>query len=1001
MTSNRVLVVGSGVSGWAAALNLASSGVRVSLIEQAPFLGGTLSQIERQFPTNRCLMCTLLPVTERIEAGEFCLRRDFYHPLIDVHLLTSLKKVEGKAGQFTVSLETRPRYVVEEACTACGKCEAVCPVEMADPFNGNLSTRKAIYARVPQGIPNVYCIDETACTRCGKCVEACPTQAIDLDQSPKTWKLEVASVVVAAGFDLFDPTQLMQYGWGRYPDVLTSLQLERLLSETGPTGGRWVRQATGEPVKKLAFIQCVGSRDLDHPYCSSACCMIALKEAMFVKEVDPEIDATLYYMDLRDFGKGYTRYRMRAEEMGVRFVASRVPDVKYNPKDKQLVIRYMGEDGTVTEEQVDQVVLSVGQSPSDKSGDLADLLGLERDEGGYLRPTLLNTTATRREGLYICGSVREPKDIPDAICEGEAAAAQAIRWVEGPVVERSRESHPEVELEPPKVGVFLCQCGDEIRSRLDLVSLAEELQARDSVSFTEIVEYLCVKNAVSQLVKRIKESGINRVVFAACAPYRFEHQFREILKEAGLPENLMAIVGIREQVAWVHEAKSETARRKAAAMVHAAIDKMTGEIPKLQATHAVTGKVLVIGGGVAGLTVSRSLAAQGVAVDLVEIEETLGGNFRSTHFLLGGSDPQALLDDLIEEVRSSDLVRILTRSRVLSREGSLGRYVIEIETPEGTLREVYGGVVIATGAKEHEVSDYSYGQHPAILTMREFGEKLSDPSMPAPDHLVMIQCVGSREGDHPYCSRYCCSKALAHAMEVKQRWPETQVTILFRDIMAYGNRERAYTEAREMGIHFFRYGLDAKPVVETGKGDGCTVRFRDPVLGGDVTLTPDFIVLSNGAEADDRGGIGEIFSLGTTEDGFFEEAEVKFRPVDAHEPGIWICGLALGPKNVNEVIVQAEAAAARALAVLRKQSIQLPHVKAWVSPRRCSACEMCVPACPYNARVKDEDLGYVVVREALCQGCGVCTTVCPNNAVKLISYQENQIFAMIDRMALG
>jgi len=1000
MANNRVLVVGSGVSGWAAALNLASSGVQVSLIEQAPFLGGTLTQVERQFPTNRCLMCTLLPVTERVEASEFCLRRDFYHPFIDVHLLTTLKEVEGEAGNFTVRLETKPRYVIEEACIACGKCETVCPEESPDPFNGNLSTRKAIYARNPQGIPNVYCIDETTCTKCGKCVEACPTEAINLEQTSKTWDLDVAAIVVAAGFDLFDPNNLLQYGWGRYPDVLTSLQLERLLSETGPTEGTWLRQATGEPVKKVAFIQCVGSRDLDHPYCSSACCMIALKEAMFIKEKNPEIETTLYYMDLRDFGKGYTRYREKAEEMGVNLVVSRVPDIKYNPSTKQLLVRHAGEDGTVVEESVDQVILSIGQTPSDRSGTLADLLDLEKDEGGYLVATDLNTTATKRDGIYICGSVREPKDIPDAICEGDAAAAQAIQWIEGPMAQEEKASHPEVDLEPPKVGVFLCRCGDEIAGRLDLPGLAKELQEREDVAFAQEIDYLCLKDTAKALIKQIRSSKVNRVVFAACVPYRFDRQFRNIMKEAGLPENFMTITSIREQVAWVHEAGSEQARRKAVAMVAAAVERVAGEIPKTHAKQQITGKVLVVGGGVAGLTASQFLASQGVPVDLVETEEALGGNFRSTHFLLGGSDPQVFLGDLIQKVETNENIRILTKSRVVAKEGSLGRFTVTIETPEETLKEIYGGVILATGAKEHETTEYSYGTHPHIVTMQEFGEKLSDPAMEEPKHLVIIQCVGSREGDHPYCSRFCCSRALAHAMEVKQRWPNCQVTILFRDIMTYGNRERAYTEAREMGIHFFRYNLNEKPAVETD-GTNLRVRFLDPVLGGKVKVDPDYLILSNGAEADDHEDMAGIFALETTEDGFFKEAEVKFRPVDAPEAGIWLCGIALGPKNVNEVIIQAEAAAARALTVPRKQSVQLPHVKAWVSPRRCSACEMCVPACPYNARIKDEDLGYVLVREALCQGCGVCTTVCPNNAVKLISYQENQIFSMIDQMAIG
>jgi len=997
MANNRVLVVGSGISGWAAALNLASSGVHVTLIEKAPFLGGTLTQIERQFPTNRCLMCTMLPVTSRTEEAEFCLRRDFSHPLIDIRLLTTLSGVEGKAGDFTVHLETKPRFVSEDACTACGKCEEVCPEEVPDPFNGDLSSRKAIYVRKPQGIPNTYVIDEAACSKCGKCVGVCPTNAITLDAAPEKWQLKAAAVVVAAGFDLFDPNILLQYGWGRYPDVLTSLQLERLLSETGPTLGAWKRQATGGPVKKAAFIQCVGSRDRDHPYCSSACCMIALKEAAFMKEKNPDIDISIYYMDMRDFGKGYYRYREDVVSQGVRLVPSRVPDVKYNPKDKRLRIHYLDAGGKVVEDEVDQVILSVGQTPSDRSGKLAALLGLEKDEGGYLKASSLNITTTEKEGILVCGSVREPRDIPDAICEGDAAAAQAIQWVEPLDIQEDKASLPDVALDPPKTGVFLCRCAGEISSRLDLSLLAKALQENTAVAFVEEVDTLCLKNTAPALIKRIQASKVNRVVFGACVPYRFERQFRDILREAGLPENFMAIANIREQVAWVHEPKSDAARDKAQALVAAALDRIAGEIPKTHASQAVTGRVLVLGGGVAGLTAAQSLASQGVAVDLVEQSETLGGNFRNTYFLLGGSNPQEFLNTLIHDVEAAETIRVLTGSRVVSKAGDLGRFVVGLETPSGPLEEVYGGIILATGAREHEVTEYGYGRHPGIVTMKEFGEKLADPAMAAPKSLVMIQCVGSREDDHPYCSRFCCSKALAHALEVKQRWPECRVSVLFRDIMTYGSRERAYTEAREMGVHFFRYSPEEKPLVKTG-GATPDVHFKDPVLGGEVSLSPDYVILSNGVEPGDGEEVADIFSIETTEDGFFKEAEIKFRPVDTREPGIWACGLALGPKNVDEVVVQAEAAAARALAVLRKESLRLPHVRAWVSPRRCSACEICVPACPYNARVKDPDLGYVVVREALCQGCGVCTTVCPNNAVKLISYQENQLFSMIDRM---
>ena len=942
----------------------------------------------------------MLPVTSRTEDAEFCLRRDFSHPLIDVRLLTTLTGVEGEAGDFTVHLETRPRFVSEDACIACGKCEEVCPETVPDPFNGDLSDRKAIYVRKPQGIPNTFVIDEAACSKCGKCVDVCPTNAISLDAAPEAWQLKAASVVVAAGFDLFDPNILLQYGWGRYPDVLTSLQLERLLSETGPTLGSWKRQATGEPVKKAAFIQCVGSRDRDHPYCSSACCMIALKEAAFMKEKDPEIDIAIYYMDMRDFGKGYHRYREEVVSQGVRLVPSRVPDVKYNPKDKRLRIHYLDAGGQVVEDEVDQVILSVGQMPSDKSGKLAALLGLKKDEGGYLKANSLNVTTTEKEGILLCGSVREPRDIPDAICEGDAAAAQAIQWVDAPLdIHEEKASLSDVALEPPKVGVFLCRCAGEISSRLELPAIAKSLQDNTAVAFVEEVDTLCLKNTAPALIKRIQASKVNRVVFGACVPYRFERQFRDIIREAGLPENFMAIANIREQVAWVHEPKTDAAQNKARALVAAAIDRVAGEIPKTHVSQAVAGRVLVLGGGVAGLTAARFLANQGVAVDLVEQSEVLGGNFRNTYFLLGGGNPQEFLNTLIHNVEASETIHVLTGSRAVSKAGDLGRFVVGLETPSGPLEEVYGGVILATGAREHEVTEYGYGQHPGIVTMKEFGEKLADPAMTAPKSLVMIQCVGSREDGHPYCSRFCCSKALAHALEVKQRWPECRVSVLFRDIMTYGSRERAYTEAREMGVHFFRYSPEEKPLVKTG-GETPDVLFTDPVLGGEVSLSPDYVILSNGVVPDDRGEVADMFSIETTEDGFLKEAEIKFRPVDTLEPGIWACGLALGPKNVDEVVVQAEAAAARTLAILRKERLQLPHVRAWVSPRRCSACEICVPACPYSARVKDPDLGYVVVREALCQGCGVCTTVCPNNAVKLISYQENQLFSMIDRMVM-
>lgn len=1011
-----VLVVGAGVGGIKASLELAELGFKVYLLDKNPNIGGTLAQLDKQFPTNDCGMCKMLPLFTCDEASENCLRRELNHPNIELLPNSAVKTCEGSAGDFRVRITQKPRYVKEDRCIICGLCVPACPVDVDDEFNEGLGKRKAIYLRNPLGIPYMYAIDMENCTKCGECVKVCPTDAIDLSQEETERELEVGAVILSSGFEEFDPTPLTQYGYGKFPNVLTSIELERLLSGKGPNLGDFGRPSDGQVPKRVAFLQCIGSRDEERDYCSSACCMYALKEATLLKEEYPDTEPHIFFMDMRAFGKGYHRYYLKAkDELGIGFTRSRASAVEAGASDGSLRVCYETDDGSLAKEEFDLVVLSIGQTPSPEREELAKSLGFELNRHGFARTEGFSQVVTSKDGLYVCGSFSSPADIPETVTQAQAAALKAASLLAPVKGELSwTPEYPEeidVSEQDPKVGVFLCKCWTEIADKVDTEDIAAFAQGLPQVTVVDTVDHLCLREDLEKVKNEARESGLNRLVFAACAPHPFEIRFRKGVKEIGLNPALLEVVNLREQLSWIHSDK-EMATKTAKSLVLMAVEKLRLQEPLPVVSEPVRGRALVIGGGIAGMTAALAIAEHGFEVDLVERTDELGGNLRDVHYTLEGLDSQELLRDTIGRVEGNSLIHIHKETEVDKVTGYAGNFTtvlrkVEIashpptKTPEAqheTEEKVleHGAIIVATGAQPAEPKEYLYGEHERVITQRKLEKRLADRGQQTADlrTVVMIQCVGSRDDEHPYCSRVCCSQAIKNAFKIKEASPESEVYILYRDVMTYGFLEEYYTEAREKGIIFLRYDLEEKPEVSVTQ-DKLEVKMRDLILNEYVVINPDLLVLSPGIVSNESSHLADTLSLPLTEDGFFEEANVKFRPLDFIRGGIYLCGLAHSPRSIRESMDQAHGAAARAISLLAKKNISSRRGIAEVNERWCAGCEMCLEYCPYDARVMDQERKIAVVREALCQGCGACQVVCPSSASKIRGFKDHQIMAML------
>ncbi|MGQ9687166.1 MAG: FAD-dependent oxidoreductase [Desulfobaccales bacterium] len=987
-----VLMVGAGVAGMQAALDLANSGYYVYLTDRSPTIGGIMAQLDKTFPTNDCSMCIISP--KLVEVGR--------HLNIEVLPNTDVEGLEGRLGRFQARLTSRPRYIDPVKCTGCGDCRKVCPVRAVNEFNAGLDLREATYIRYPQAVPLAFAIDRQACIGCGLCAQVCLAGAIKYDDTTRQRDIEVGAVILTVGSEVFDPTHLPTYLYAHHPNVVTSLEFERILSASGPYRGHLMRPYDREEPRKIAWLQCVGSRDVrTNAYCSAVCCMYAIKEAVIAKEhAHHDLDTAIFFMDMRTYGKDFEHYYNRAQnEHGVRFIRSRIHTI--DPEGEgELRLSYVDEAGNKKSEVFDMVVLSVGFQVGESVKELARRLGIELNRHNFAHTDPSQPVATSRPGVYVCGTFQCPKDIPQSVMEAAAAAAACnaalseARWTRT----KSKEVPPEraVDQEEPRIGVFVCNCGINIGGIVDVPAVREYARTLPNVVHVEDNLYTCSQDTQVKISQVIAEHRLNRVVVAACTPLTHEPMFRETLIDAGLNKYLFEMANIRNQDSWVHMKEPDKATAKAKDLVRMAVARATLLKPLVEKPLEINQRAVVIGGGVAGLVAALNLADQGFETIVIEKEKELGGNARLLGRTIDGLDVQKFLPKLIERVNAHDKIQVLTQALVVGFSGYKGNFTTEVLVGPGMYeRKIdHGAVVIATGAQEYRPTEYLYGEHPDVMTLLELGQRLRKSRDPAKwGRVAMIQCVGSRTPDSPNCSRICCQGAVKYALHLKELNPEMEVVILYRDMRMYGFLEDYYSEARRQGVLFVRYELDNPPRVQSEDGK-LHLTFTDHVLRRPLRMPVDAVVLSAGIRAADTEELASLLKIPRNADGFFIEAHAKLRPVDFASEGIFLCGLAHSPKLINESIAQAMAAASRAGAFLADTSQTVSGVTAYVDQSRCAACLVCVKTCPYGVPQINED-NVSEINVALCQGCGTCASECPAKVIQLAHYEDDQLAAKI------
>lgn len=1017
-----VVVVGGGIGGMRAALDLADAGLRVYLVEQTPCLGGRVAQLGYMFPQHDCVLCRGTP-----DHGYGCTRPSIspayihqnQHPNITILTQTHVMAVEGQAGDFTVTLRSDPRYVDVARCIDCGLCEAVCPVELPDAYQQGLTTQRAIHKVAARAAPDAYIIEWGAyCTDCGQCVAICPTEAIDLDEQPRLVTVGAAAIILALGFEVFDAGALEELGMGRFPNVLSAMQYERMASRSGPTEGVLTRPTDGQPPQSIAWLQCIGSRDTEHPYCSSICCMYATKEAMLAKQrLGAAVDCAVFIMDERAFNKEYSTYFARArQDYGIRYIRSRVSAIHHDPATQNLILNYGDASGQLCQEEAEMVVLATGLQPPASARQLSDVLGIELNDHGFCHTDKFTPLQTTRPGVFVCGAFSSPKEIAETIIDASGAAAEVMRLLstqlntqpftrEWPFL-AGNDLPPErdVSHEPVRVGVFVCSCGKTLNPALDLVALRQFAAALPGVVLAGALDLACLPADRDQLQVSIAEHDLNRVVIAACSNRTHEALFQREIRRAGLNPFLLEMVNLREQCSRVHVAEPDLANRKARELVRVAVGRAAAATAVHKDRHRCRPTALVIGGGVSGMTTALAIADSGGHVHLVERAEMLGGNLLHLHYVAEGYQPQRLLRDLVNRVRAHQRITTYLRTDVKRHWGHVGyfRAVLRTRQADGTLNEQaieHGVTVVATGG--HELDTHPLLAHPQVITQTALEELIiHDPQQIAALHdVVMINCVRP-EGVADYCSRVCCTNSLKNAMRIKLFNPGCRVTILNKNIVTYGFREQYYTEARRLGVVFVRYADDLPPEV-IQDGDRLRVRVRDQALNRWLELPADLVPLAMTiGPAEGTRQLADILRVPLSSEGFFAEAQIKLRPMDFMREGIFLAGMAHYPKFVEESISHAMAAAARALPLLSQQSLHLGGIVARVDAEKCVGCLTCTRVCPFEIPQVVEEAGRTgvgglggaaFIDAAQCQGCGTCTGECPANAIQLVHYTDDQI----------
>jgi len=938
------------------------------------------------------------------------------HSNIKILTYTEVESVEGHAGDFTVTLSKKPRYIIEDKCTGCTTCVEYCPVLVPDPYNQELSTNKAIHIYFSLAVPLITYIDEECLylkeKKCNICQQVCENDAIDFSQQPEKVSVKVGAIILAPGFEIFDPGITGKYGYGKFKNVITSLDFERLLASTGPYEGEIRRPSDGKHPKNIAWIQCVGSRRVtegDNSYCSAVCCTYTQKQVILAKEHDADLQATIFHNDIRAYGKDFERYYQRAEELpGVRFVRSYVSIEKENPETSNVTIRYSTTDEGVKEEEFELVVLSVGLNPPTDAEQIAHKFGISLEPHGFCQTNSVDPVETTRPGVFVSGAFQGPLDIPESVFTASGASShcgEVLHYRRGKLVEEKKyPQEKEVAGEEPRIGVFVCHCGANIGRVVDVPSVVEYARGLPNVVHAQEQLFSCTTNAAKEIIDVVNEKGLNRVVIAACSPRTLEPLFQDTLKEAGLNQYLLEMANIREHCSWVHAREKEDATEKAKDLVRMSVARNAVLEPLQEIQLPVNKAALIIGGGVAGMTCALSIAKQGHHVYLIEKAKELGGIARRLHYTLEGLDVRSYLYNLINEVYKHPLIHVYTDATITEATGYVGNFVTKIKSDKGMVELKHGATVIAIGAEEYKPDEYLYGESDKVLTQLELEGRIAsqDEALLSSEAVVMIQCVGCRNEDRNYCSRVCCSQAIKNALKLKEKNADTDVYILFRDMRTYGFKEDFYREASEKEVRFIRYEPDNKPRVQEVQESGKSilrVEVNDPILNQTLGIDANYLVLSTAVvPPEDAAEVSQQFKVSLGPDGFFKEAHVKLRPVEFPTEGVFLCGTAHYPKHLHETINQAYGAASRVMALLSSDTVTASGSICEVDEKKCMGCGACITACAYGAiEFRETKQGKkAVVNPVICKGDGLCNSMCPTGAIRLKHFTDEELYSQID-----
>ena len=918
-----------------------------------------------------------------------------------------------------MTLTKKPRYIDESKCTGCTTCVEYCPVKYPDRFNQDISQNKAVHIYFAQAIPLVTYIDESCLylkeKKCGICESVCKNNAIDFTQTAEKMEVKVGAVILAPGIEAYIPKVGNEYGYGRMENVVTSMDFERLLCATGPYEGEILRASDKKHPHKIAWIQCIGSRQVNpkgvgNSYCSAVCCTYTQKQVILTKDHDAEAECTIFHNDIRSYGKDFERFFQRTEKLpGIRFFRSYTTVVKEDPKTKNVTIRYSTPDEGVKEEKFEMVVLSVGLNPPSEAQSLADKFGIKLNEHNFCDTNPANPMETSRPGVFISGAFNGPTDIPESVFTASGASSQCGELLnyrrDKLTEEKVFPAERDVSKEEPRIGVFVCHCGANIGRIVNVPSTVEYAMTLPNVVYAQEQLFSCASNSAREITDITKEKGLNRVVIAACSPRTLEPLFRETLREAGINQYYFEMGNIREHNSWVHSKEKEDALDKAKDIIRMSVARAAHLAPLKEFDLPVNKEALVVGGGIAGMTCALSIANQGHEVHLLERDSNLGGMARKIHQTLEGLDVQEYLGNLIKKIYAHPSIHVYTDAVILEAAGYVGNFTTRVKSERGVREIKHGAAIIATGANVYKPAEYLYGTDERVMTHLELEERIhnGDEKIKNAKNLVMIQCVGCRNEYRNYCSRICCGESIKNALKLKELNPKMDIYILFRDVRTYGFREDYYREAANREVKFIRYEPQDKPLVEAGESQEgqpiLKVTATDYVLGNKLEIEADFVALAAAiVPAEGSKEIAQQFKVSLGQDGFFQEAHVKLRPVEFAADGVYLCGMAHYPKHITETINQAYGAAGRVMTLLSHDTVVASGSVCEVNEKKCMGCGACSAVCTYGSieMRKTANGMKAVVNPILCKGDGLCNAKCPTGAIQLKHFTDKGLFAQID-----